>query len=374
MKRWIILIIVLILFVIGGISLVKLRKKQLESIRIAPLRAVPVETARAHVGKYIHWQPYIGHLESNRQGTVRARIAGQVSRILKREGDRVRKGDPVIELDGVPGDAIGSRAALEAALKNTKQSVRDLQQAEENMRTIYGRDKMLFEKAVISRQAMEVSENRWKAAKVQLQAVKSQLADIQSKLSFFSVKAPFDGVVSGVKVNEGDVVMVSQPLMELEDATPCKIKTTVSTDDIPKLGKGDPAELQYGGQKMDARVSRVYPSARDTGVGTVEVDCPRPPFGLPLGATITVMLPIQRIESALILPPGSVLTAVDKSTVFKVVAGKVKVVPVTVLGQSENGFAVSGRLEAGDTVVTGSDSLLMRLSDGMAVKRVEEIK
>ncbi len=374
MKRWIILIVVALLFVIGGVSLVKLRKHQLESIRIAPLQAVPVETAMARVGEYIHWQPYIGHLESNRQGTVKSRIVGQVSRILKREGDAVRKGETVIEMDGLPGDAVGSRAALETALNNAKKSVQDLKKNEQNMQTIYNRDKMLFEKKVISRQAMELSENHWKEAKVQLQNVKSQMADIKSKLSFFSVKAPFDAVVSTVPVNEGDVVMVSQPLMEIEDATPCKIRTTVSTDDLTAMKVGEPAQILYDGKKIDAEISRVYPSARDAGIGTVEVDLPEPPFGLPLGATVSVNLPIQRIESVILLPIGSVLKSVDKASVFKIVDGKAKVVPVTVMGESEDGFAISGQLREGDTVVVGSDSLLMRLTDGTSVKPVEGIK
>ncbi len=374
MKRWIILIVVALLFVIGGVSLVKLRKHQLESIRIAPLQAVPVETAMARVGEYIHWQPYIGHLESNRQGTVKSRIVGQVSRILKREGDAVRKGETVIEMDGLPGDAVGSRAALETALNNAKKSVQDLKKNEQNMQTIYNRDKMLFEKKVISRQAMELSENHWKEAKVQLQNVKSQMADIKSKLSFFSVKAPFDAVVSTVPVNEGDVVMVSQPLMEIEDATPCKIRTTVSTDDLTAMKVGEPAQILYDGKKIDAEISRVYPSARDAGIGTVEVDLPEPPFGLPLGATVSVTLPIQRIESVILLPIGSVLKSVDKASVFKIVDGKAKVVPVTVMGESEDGFAISGQLREGDTVVVGSDSLLMRLTDGTSVKPVEGIK
>jgi len=374
MKRWIILIVVVVLFVIGGTLLVKLRKHQLNSIRIAPLQAVPVETATVRVGQYIHWQPYIGHLESNRQGTVKSRIVGQVSRILKREGDAVRKGDTIIEMDGVPGDARGSRAALEAALNNSKKTVEDLKKNEQNMQTIYNRDKMLFEKKVISRQALELSENHWNEAKVQLQNVKSQMANIESELSFFSVKAPFDAVVSTVPVNEGDVVMVSQPLMEIEDSTPCKIKSTVSIDDLTAMKRGERAQILYDGKKIDAEISRVYPSASETGVGTVEVDLPEPPFGLPLGSTVSVNLPIRRIESAILLPMGSVLKSVNKASVFNIVNGKAKVVPVTIMGESEDGFAISGRLSEGDTVVVGSDSLLMRLADGTKVKPVEGIK
>ncbi len=59
--------------------------------------------------------------------------------------------------------------------------------------------------------------------------------------------------------------------------------------------------------------------------------------------------------------------------VFTVDHDKVRTVPVKVLAESETAAAVTGDLDPGQTVVRGSDSLLMRLSDGMAVARAGEV-
>lgn len=371
MKRWLILIVVAVLLVIGGVTLVKLRKHQLESIRIATKLAVPVETATVRQGTFIHWQPYIGHLESNRQGVIKARLTGQVSRILKREGQMVKPGEPVMELDGTPNSPFGTRKALQASVASQRQAVQNMEKSVKNLEAIVARDRDLYAHKAISKQALEVSENNLQAARVQLSSLKTGLASLQEKLSFLTVRAPFEGTISQVKVNEGDVVMPSQVVMELEDATPCKVKSTVSTDDLTRLKVGAPVQILYDGQQLDAVLTRVYPSAKDAGVGTVEVELPEPPFGLPLGATVSVNLPIQQIPDALMLPVGAVLTSADTATVFRIENGKVHPVTVRVIGESAEGFAVSGKLKDGDLAVRGSDSLLMRLAEGTPVKRLE---
>ncbi len=367
MKRWIILIIVAVIVVIGAVSLLRFRKHQLEAIRIAPVKAIPVDTARIRKGDFHNERVYFGVVDSNRDARLQARISGQVSRILKREGDSVRKGDVLVELDGVPGDATGSRAALETAFRNAKKSVQDLKKNVENMKIIYNRDKMLFEKRAIPRQGMELSENRWKEAKVQLQNVKSQMADIQSKLNFFTVKAPFDGTVAAVLIKEGEIVMPSRPLVRLENTTPCKIVVSVSSDDLLTFSPGTRARILYGGNELDANLSRVYPSASPGGTGTVEIRLDRPPFGLPVGASVEVRIESAGIPDALIVPTAAVLRGAKNAVVFVVKNGVVHTVSVRVTAESENEMAVEGELSPGEAVVVGSDSLLMRLFDGLRV-------
>ena len=207
-------------------------------------------------------------------------------------------------------------------------------------------------------------------AQAKIAELNRALASFKEKLSFFTVTAPFPGVVSKVKVNLGDVVMPSQALLELEDTSPCKVRTTVSTEDLRNLVKGSPIRIALGKDVIRARISRIYPSARDLGVGTVEASLPEPPFGLPLGATVAVDIPIRRIENALKVPMGCVLAGPRLSTVFKIVKGKVHVVKVKVLSSSPIEFAVQGDLEPGDLLVKGSDSLLMRLVEGTVVTPV----
>ncbi|NOZ12668.1 MAG: efflux RND transporter periplasmic adaptor subunit [Acidobacteria bacterium] len=367
MKRWIILIVIAVVLVVAAVALLRYRQQQLDAIRIAPVKAIPVKMARVQKGVFLSERTYFGTIDSNREAVVRARINGQVSRILKREGDHVRRGEALVELDGVPGDSTGSRAALETTLVNLKKSVRDLKKNADNMKIIYQRDRMLFEKQAIPRQAMELSENRWKEAEVQLQNVKSQMADIQSRLSFFTVKAPFDGVVSAVTVKIGDVVMPSVPLLRVENSSPCKVVVSVSSDDLLRFHPGTAARILYEGRELKTKVSRVYPSAVPEGTGTVELRLDKVPFGLPLGASVEVRLETTHLPDVLSVPANAVLQGTSRSVVFSVKNGVIHTVPVRITAESESKMAVEGKLVPGESVVVGSDSLLMRLSDGLSV-------
>jgi len=367
MKRWVIFLIVAVIFVIGGAAIVKLRKHQLESIRIETKLPVPVNTVKIKKGTFKEERLYIGVLKSNKQAVVRARIQGQVSGILKREGDYVKKGQVVIELDGLPSSSFGTRKSIVESIKSQKRAIADMEKTIENLRKIYQRDLKLFENKAISKQALELSENRLKQAEVQLSSLKIALSNLKEKLAFFSVVAPFSGVISRIMVNVGDVIMPSLPLFEMENKDSCKLSASVSSDDIPYIKEGSEAEVLYGDKTLPCVVSRVFPSVKDTGVGTVEIYFDSHPFNLPLGSKISVKIPVRVMEDVLLVPDNGVLTSSANSVVFKIVDGKVEPVKVKILGASENAYAIEGNVKDGDTVVAGSDSLLMRLEKGTEV-------
>ncbi len=367
MKKWTMFIIVTLIFVLGGVGIVKLRKKQLESIRIETKLPVPVDTVKVKRGTFKEYRLYLGILKSNKQAVVRARVQGEIGEVLKREGDIVKKGEPVIELDKVNGVSVGTRKSLEKSIKNQIKAISDMEKTVSNLKKIYQRDLNLYQNKAISKQALELSENRVKQAEVQLSAMKNSLENLREKLSFFTVKSPFTGVVSRITVNLGDVVMPSVPLMEIENSNNCKLSVSVSSDDIPLIKRGSEAKILFKDKAIHASVSRVFPSVKDTGIGTVEIYFPSRPFDLPLGSRLSAEIPVKVLDNVLIVPDNAVLTSSGKNLVFKVNTGKVEPVNVAILGASADSYAIEGDLKEGDVLVKGSDSLLMRLEKGTEV-------
>lgn len=367
MKRRIILGILALLVVAGAVKLVKYRKQQLASIRVAEVAAIPVKTGAVRRALFVNNRLYYGVIASNRQASIRARISGQVARIAKRESMPVKAGEVLMELDGLPHNPTGTRAMLQESMQNLQQAIADMTLAVENLKLIYERDRMLYEKDALARQVMEQSESRWKEARIQQSTLKNELSGLREKLSFFTIRAPFDGRVAAVAVNEGDVVNVSQPLVTVENDSPCKVVVTVASGDLASLHPQTPVVITCQNRRLECELTRVYPSATG-GTGTVEIRLDRPPFGLPLGASVAVRLEVKRIADVLVVPVNAVLTGVNRVMVFTIKDGKVHTVPVSVISESDMAAAVNGDLKPGQTVVQGSDSLLMRLSDGIAVK------
>ncbi len=366
-KNWIIFFIVVIVFVVAGVLLVKKRKNQLESIRIETKLPIPVDTAKVKKGEFNVYRLYLGTLTSNKQALITSRIQGQVSKILKREGDYVKKGDVVIELDGYKGAEFGTRKALLNSIENQIKAIKDMEKTVENLKKIYKRDLNLYQNKAISKQALEISENRLKEGEIKLASLKTTLSNLEEKLSFFTVKSPFSGVISKVIVNIGDVVMPSMPLVKVENKDSCKLVVTVSSSDITRIKEGAECRVLYNNDEIVSSISRVYPSVAENGVGTVEINFDSHPFGLPLGSKISALIPVQTIKEALIVPENAVLTSSEKNIVFKVEGNRVLPVNVKIIGISADEYAVEGDLKGGDTVVCGSDSLLIRLDKGTEV-------
>ncbi len=373
MIRRIVLAVLVIAVVVGAVRLVKYRKQQLASIRVAEVAAVPVVTGQVLRAPFVDSRRYYGVLASDRQAVIRARTIGQVTHVFKRESMPVKAGEVLVELDGLPDSPSGTRAMLTESIGNVRRAVSDMALAVKNLQRIYDRDRMLYERGAVSKQVMEQSESRWKEARIQLFNLKNELAGLREKLAFFTVRAPFDGRVATVSVDEGDVVNMSQPLVTIQNDTPCKVVVTVASGDLAALQPGTPAVVESQGHRLDCRLTRVYPAA-DGGAGTVEIVLDQPPFGLPLGASVGVRLETRRIDDALVVPVNAVLTGVERAMVFAVVNGKVHPVPVSVLAESDTAAAVDGDLQPGQAVVRGSDSLLMRLADGTAVTPAKEAR
>ncbi len=374
MKTFLKFVVVILLgaaLTFGAVKLVRLRKEQLARTRIAPVRTVPVVPGRITRGDFLLVRPYIGVLGSNRQASLQARVSAQVTQVLHREGEAVRRGDPLVELDGTPSAPRGSRLAAMKTLEHQEKALADSEKTRRNLLSILERTRGLFRKKMASLDQVQLLENQVEAVAVRISDLKRALANAREKLDFFTIRALFDGRISRVLVNPGDLVMPGRPVLEMEDPSPCKITVSVSTEDLPRLKAGLQARVTWKGKALTVPIARVYPSADRSGVGTVELDLPEPPFGLPLGASVTVEIPVRRIPDVLLAPEGGVLQGPEKATVFKIVEGRIRVVPVRVLGASPTQFALEGPLSPGDEIVTGSDSLLLRLTAGTKVEKAE---
>ena len=367
MRRRIILGIVLTLVLVSAVRLVQVRKSQLMGQRVATVAAVPVATGSVVRGDFAGERVCYGLITSDRQATVRARVGGEVSRILAREGDRVVQAASLLELDGTPDAPMAGRLAATTAVGNLKRSVESLRLTVRNLEATLDNDRMLRENDAISTQQVEASENRYEEARVQLATLRSELAAQKVQLSLYTVTAPFDGVIGSLQVQLGDVVPAMQPLFRVEDPSYCRIVATVAASDLPRLAVGTRAVLVHGDDRIEAAVERVHPSTGAGGTGTVDILLAEPPFGLPLGMSVEVRLTVDRLVGVLLVPADAVLEGVERTRVHVVEDDTVRIVPVQVLARSGEIAAVQGNLAPAEVLVRGSDSLLMRLTDGVRV-------
>ena len=89
------------------------------------------------------------------------------------------------------------------------------------------RQKQLFQKQYISQGALDRAQAQWEAARAQVQAQQAQTRAAQTQTGFFSVRAPFNGVVSDVAVTLGDMAMPGRPMLTMHDPSALRVSAAV---------------------------------------------------------------------------------------------------------------------------------------------------
>lgn len=157
-------------------------------------------------------------VEAVRQASLSAQVAGAIVSLSVKAGDRVKSGQELLRIDASAAqqNVVGSTAQLEAAQANLRVADKELE-----------RQKQLFQKQYISQGALDRAQAQFDAAQAQVQAQQAQTRAAQTQTGFFSVRAPFSGVVTDVPVTLGDMAMPGRPLITLHDPSALRVSAAV---------------------------------------------------------------------------------------------------------------------------------------------------
>lgn len=177
---------------------------------------------------------FVATIRSLRSTTVQPQVEGFVRRIFVRAGDRVRAGQPLIQIDPDRQQAAAAtteaqRAAREADLTYARQQLARMQ--------------TLFEARVVSRAELEAAETAQKTAEAQLTAIQSQMREDQVQLQYYSVTASSAGVVGDLTIREGDRVTASTPITTIDQMEGLEAYVNVPLERIGDLRQGLTVEL-----------------------------------------------------------------------------------------------------------------------------------
>ena len=140
---------------------------------------------------------YVGTIRSLRSTTVQPQVEGIVRQVFVKSGDRVRAGQPLIQIDPDKQQATvrateSQRASREADLDRAKQQLARMQK--------------LYEAGAVSRAELDQAEAAHKSADAQLAAVQSQIREGEVELQYYRVTAPSAGIVGDIPIRQGDRV------------------------------------------------------------------------------------------------------------------------------------------------------------------------
>lgn len=161
---------------------------------------------------------YEGTVEAVRQAVLAAQVPGAVVQLDVKVGDRVRAGQLLLRIDARAANQSASAADAQVAAARAS-----LQVAAQEV----ARKRQLFQKNYISQAALEQAEATYRAAQAQVNAQTAQAGAARTQSGFYAVQAPFDGVVSAVSVERGDMAMPGRALLTVYDPAALRVSAAV---------------------------------------------------------------------------------------------------------------------------------------------------
>ncbi len=129
--------------------------------------------------------------------TVHAIVKGIVEKVFVKEGDRVRKGEPLLRI---------SAEIYDAEILKLENEVVEKEQNYLKIRKDFERYKELYERDLLAKSVYEDYEIRLKKAKAELEKTKAELRKAKLLASYTTVVSPYEGVVKKLLVGEGSYV------------------------------------------------------------------------------------------------------------------------------------------------------------------------
>lgn len=387
------------LMVAGGTTLAVVRSKDRKLIEVTTAKV-----ERADLASKVSAN---GKIEAKRKVDLSANVMGQIVNLAVREGDQVRKNDFLLQIDKaqLSASAAGAEASLksffserEAARANLTEASRNYQRAQKN----YNERIIPLAELERTRTALEAAQANLAATGGRIDQARAGLVGARDTLSKTTIKAPMDGIVTRLPVEEGEVAVIgtmNNPgtvLLTISDMSVVEAVMEVDETDIPNVRIGQKASVTvdaYPNKTFEGVVTEVGSSPIESGGGAdainfeVKIQLTNPPAevrpGFSASADIltgsrpgAVAIPIQALVVREKPSAGakSSAAAVDEEGVymFDPATQKVSFKPVKTGITGDTMIEVTSGLSPGNEIVSGPFRALRDVKDGDKVKLPKE--
>jgi multidrug efflux system membrane fusion protein len=306
----------------------------------APVKVAPVEQRNMAVVEHT-----IGTVLANSTVSVNARVQGQLVKAFFKEGQLVKTGDLLFQIDPRPYQATYDNATASLASAKAK----------------FDRYTRLKNQNAISPQDVDDAQASYLEAKALAESARLNL-------EFTAIRAPVNGKTGPILIQPGNMVMAASsgsasatPLVTLNEIQPVKISLSLPQSDLPRIQemartRGLTIAMNMhdagGGKDITAKVDFIS-NAVTGNTGTIELRATYPNADMALvpGQLVDVVVALSEIPDAIQVPRDAVNTGPEGQFVYVVKDGTAQQVPVKVLFDDNVNDAVEGNLKAGQQVI-----------------------
>ena len=359
-------------------------------------KSVDVTTTTVERGDLTKTVSGSGYIQPEVDVQISARISAEIMKIHVDEGDVVKRGQLLVELDS---------QVYEAMLERAQSGVMSAEASLKKAQADYTRVEDLFKQSLASQAEFDAKEAEKLLAQSQVRQTQASLREAQDNLNKTRLVAPMNGVVTKLNKEEGEIAVGSQfqadPVMTVADLNRMEVLSEIDENDVVLVSLDDATKIEVDAITdtiLDGRVSEIAHEATTRGRGTqeqvtnfeVKVAVTSKIAELRPGMSCTVdistdthndilYVPIQCVTLRKVNPDSSEMSEENKKekegeddrkeVVFVVQDGIAKAVPVETGISDDTNIEIISGLEEGQVIVSGSYRAISRdLKDGDQVK------
>ena len=319
--------------------------------------AVSVRVAPVSHGNMPVVERTVGTVVSNAMVQVTAMVPGPIEHAYFREGQTVKKGDPLFQID--------PRRFQAALLQAKGQLAKDqalLTGADKDLR----RDQRLMADGAGTRQILEDQEATVASYRGSVEADQANVDTASINLGYTEIRSPIDGKTGPILIQPGNVIAVTgtssstTPLVTISQVSPIKVSFSLPQIDLSRIqarqrrhGLTALIDLHDAARTRFSAPVTFTDNVVNNQTGTIELRVTQDNQDgmLVPGQVVDVSVALDDIPNATIVPHEAVNDGPAGHYVFVIRDGKAELCPVKVLFDDTHHVAVRGALKAGDQVV-----------------------
>ena len=369
MKRFISLALILLLVALTGGCGKKTTTQEEEVL-------VPVEVAKTRLADLAHTINVTGEIIPFTEVAVAPKVSGRVAAIHVKVGDRVSRGQVLLELDAT--EARNAKTMAEAGVGVARANLERAKQGLADAELEYNRTKTLYDSQAAAKAQLEQAESMLNNARIGVQLAEEQLKQAEATLqnaeetyNNYTVTSPISGVVASVNIEYGELAGPQITALTVVQLDTVKVKVNLSENAVVSIKEGTvvPVTISSLNKTITGTVASVAPKADPaTRAFPVEIHLNNKDGDLKAGMVAVIDLQTGLSRGAVTVPGDALLEREGQYWVYVLEDGKAK--EVTVKKGITDGQLVEiteGLQEGQDVIVSGNNLV----TDGQRVKVVD---
>lgn len=331
-------------------------QKKAETAAHPAMQGLPVQTLSVSLASVPQTSQYVSTIKSRRSATIQPQVSGNLMQILVHSGDHVRSGQPLMQIDRRQQEAT---VASQLATERQKKALFDYNELEMD------RDRKLFSEGIISREALQQEEQAYNNAKADYDAAVQTRTASQQLLGYYTVSAPYDGIVGDIPVHVGDYVTTATMLTTVDENSDLEAYIYIPTERAADVRMGLPIEISDNAGNLLERTKVDFISPQvDNNLQAILVKAPVHSTPQILrNAQMVMATVIWNTKSMPVVPVLAVTRLGGQSFVFVAQQQSghflAHELPVTLGETVGNSYSITSGLAAGDRVIVSGTQFLV---------------